>query len=119
MAKARSTKSLVDEGLQLTEEIKSLQERLDEIKLEIKEILQWNAGSLDGKIGTVLASISKPAERLDAERIKKKFGTEYLNKHGLIKLGDPVVSLRFARKIVVSEIEVQEPPVFINRMKKA
>lgn len=111
----RSIKSLVDEGVVLDEEIKDRTRKLDEIKAAIREFAEENAGSLEGKIGTALVSVSRGAMRLDSDAIKAHFGEKYLRENGFLKEGNPVLSVRFARKV---QTIITELPKFLAQSRK-
>lgn len=113
----RSIRSLVDEGIVLDEEIKDRTRLLDEIKAQLREHAGESAGSLEGKLGSVLISVSKAAMRLDSDAIKTHFGEKYLRENGFLKEGKPVLSVRFARKMhsVVTEL----PKFIVSPRKKA
>lgn len=111
----RSVSSLVDEGVILDEEIKDRTRRLDEIKATLRELAEDNAGSLEGKLGTALVSVSKAAMRLDSDAIKAHFGEKYLRENGFLKEGKPVLSVRFARKV---QTVVADLPKYISQLRK-
>lgn len=94
-----SLKNLVDRGTVLDEEIKSKTAELDEIKEQIKEMAAYRAGAVDGKIASAVLSLSAAPERVDTKAVKDHFGEDTLKALGFIKVGKPVLSIRFARKV--------------------
>lgn len=111
-----SLKNLVDRGTVLDEEIKSKTAELEEIKNQIKKLAAYQAGAVDGKIASAILSLSAAPERLDTKAVKEHFGEEKLKTLGLIKIGQPVLSIRFARKVtdVVASL-----PEFVTKKRKA